>query len=403
MPMRWYEWPLLAYFIFHFFPPVRGPWGAVCLVLGTVGVLWECRRSGCRSLADLNQPVVWCLALLGVLFAASFVQVPTELLGESWKRFSSDFLKGCGFGFILFLYLRDETSARRVLMSGMLACPMMVSHLVFDTARDILVSGQLPFQRDYLFWGTFFFPFALVVYLAEQRWRWLALVGAAGLFAAAILTSFRGAILTMILMTFVVTIFGRPWRVLAFGAVLAGTGVVGLGAIFPAHTKHLLSKYLQMDNSDRISGHWLPTWDMSWQSPWLGHGYGHSVFRHHYDLQVDAHPAWLRLWSDTLGRLPSDPHNITMEIFFIGGLPAVLLYSLLALLVVRALAPAVWRGRAALHGYPWLLLSLAVLTAFVGNYLIFYQFDAPSWRTLPIAIAIVAACRHALAGRSRGA
>ena len=74
-PMRWYEWPLLAYFMLHFFPPVRGPIAGACLVLGTIGVLWECRRGGWRPLATLNQPVVWCLAFLGALFAASLLQV----------------------------------------------------------------------------------------------------------------------------------------------------------------------------------------------------------------------------------------------------------------------------------------------------------------------------------------
>jgi O-antigen ligase len=402
VPMQWFEWPLLAYIMLHYFPPVRGPWGTVCLVLGTIGVLWECRRRGCRPLADFNQPVVWCLGLLGALFAASLIQVPPELLAESWKRFSSNFLKGCGFGLILFLYLKDETRARRVLMAGMLACAMMIIHLIWDTVRDIQASGQLPFQRDYLFYSTFFFPFALVVYFSGSRWRWLAFFAATGILAAAVLTGFRGAMLTLLVMALIIAIFGRLWNVLAFGALLAVAGVVALHRLNPTYADYILGKLRQTDGSNRFSGHWLPAWDMSWQSPWLGHGYSHLVFRHHYDLQVDLHPNWTPMWSETLGRLPSDPHNITMEIFFAAGLPAVLLYFALALLVVRALAPAVWRGRGSLQRDPWLLLALAVLTAFVGNYLVFYQFDAPSWRTLPVAIAIVAACRHALAEREKG-
>ena len=27
VPMFWFEWPLLVYFMLHLFPPVRGPWG----------------------------------------------------------------------------------------------------------------------------------------------------------------------------------------------------------------------------------------------------------------------------------------------------------------------------------------------------------------------------------------
>lgn len=399
--MRWYEWPLLAYFMLHFFPPVRGPIGGACLILGTIGVLWNCRSNGCRPLATLNQPVVWCLALLGTLFAASLLQVPPAVIGESWHRFSSDFLKGCFYGLVLVLYLKDEVRARRLLMAGMFACALMMVHLVWDTARDIAVSGELPFQRDYLFWVTFFFPFALAVYLSGWRWRWAALAAASMVIAAAVMTGFRGALLTLLLMSLAFTVFGRLWRILIAGIGLAAAGLATLLAWFPQWGNYALGKFKQVDSSNRVSGHWLPAWDMGWQSPWLGHGYGHHVFRHHYGLQVDTHPMWTPMWSETLGRLPSDPHNITMEIFFAGGLPAVFVYLALAVLVIRALAPVIWQRQAALREDPWLLLALAVLTAFVGNYVVFYQFDAPSWRTLPIAIAIVAACRIGLSSRGR--
>lgn len=285
----------------------------------------------------------------------------------------------------------------------MFASAMMMAHLVWDTARDIGATGQLPFQRDYLFWVTFFFPFALAVYLSGSRWRWVALAAAATVIAAAVMTGFRGAMLTLVLMSLAFTIFGRFWRILIAGIGLAAAGLAMLLAWFPPWGNYALGKLKQVDSSNRVSGHWLPAWDMGWQSPWLGHGYGHHVFRHHYDLQVDAHPKWTPMWSETLGRLPSDPHNITLEIFVAGGLPVVFAYVALTALVIMALAPVVWRRRTGLRDDPWLLLALAVLTAFVGNYVVFYQFDAPSWRTLPIAIAIVAACRHALVQRGDAA
>jgi O-antigen ligase len=401
MPMRWYEWPLLAYFMIHFFPPVRGPWGSVCLALATIGVLWECRRNGCRPLADFNQPVVWCLALLGSLFAASLIQVPPELLGESWKRFSSDFLKGCGFGLVLFLYLRDEARARRVLMAGMFACALIVGHLLWDSLRDFRATGQLPFQRDHLFWSMFFFPFALVVYLSRLRLRWMALGSVAGIFAAAVMVGFRGAILALLLMMLSLAVFGGLWRLLGLGVGLAAAGLAALGFWFPGWGAYALRNLQRIDSSNRVTGHWIPAWDMTMEAPWQGHGYGHIVWQHHYRMQVDSHPAWTPVWSQELGWATTSPHSIFFETLFAAGWPGVMTYIFLMALVVAALLPIVWRSRHRLRTSPWLLLALAVLVAVIGNYAIFYQFESPNWRTLPIAIAIVAACHHALSGRAR--
>ena len=401
VPMSWFEWPLLVYFMLHLFPPVRGPWGNACLVLGTVGVVWECRKGSCRPLQHFSRPLFYGLILLGVFFAASLAQAPSPLLAESWHRFSSHFLKGCGFALILFLYLRSDARARRLLLAGMFACTFMLLHLLLDTVRDVLTTGKLPFQRDYLFWMTFFFPFALAIFLAGSRWRWLALLSAAGVIAAAVMTGFRGAMLTLLLMLLIFSVFGRLWHLIALGLGLAVSGVAALLVWFPSQGTYALSKLQQVDSSNRVAGHWLPTWDMSWDSPWLGHGYGHEVFRHHYDLQIDSHPAWTPMWSEELGRLPSAPHSILLETFFAAGLPAVIAYLLLVAAVLSALAIPVWRQRQELRDDPWLLLALAVLTAFVGNYVVFFQFESPNWRTLPIAIAIAAACQQALEARGR--
>lgn len=401
LPMRWYEWPLLAYFMIHFFPPVRGPWGTACLVLGAIGVLWECRRDGCRPVTDLNQPVVWCLALLGALFAASLIQVPPELLAESWKRFSSDFLKGCGFGLIIFLYLRDETRARRVLMAGVFACAMIVGHLLWDSVRDFRANGQLPFQRDHLFWSMFFFPFALVVYLSSARLRWVALASAAGIFAAAVIFGFRGAIMTLMLMMLAFAMLGGLWRLLGLGVGLAATGLAALSFWFPDRAGYAISKLQQFDSSNRVTGHWKPAWEMATDSPWQGHGYGHIVWQHHYRVQVDSHPAWTPSFVEGLGLTTTSPHSIFFETLFAAGWPGVIAYLSLMALVMVALLPIIWRSRHSLRTSPWLLLALAVLVAAIGNYAIFYQFESPNWRTLPIAVAIVAACHHALSGRAR--
>ena len=42
--MRWYEMPLLAYFMLHYFPPGPPALANACLFLALVGVGWDCRH-----------------------------------------------------------------------------------------------------------------------------------------------------------------------------------------------------------------------------------------------------------------------------------------------------------------------------------------------------------------------
>lgn len=394
--MAWFEWPLLFYFMIHFFPPVRGAIGPLCLVFGTLGVLWECRRFGCPQYRSLNTPIVWCWVALAGLLGLSLFQVPTNLLAESLHRFSSDVLKGSFFALILLLYLNSAERARRLLIAGMLACVGMLLHVAIDTAYLVTTTGQLPFQRDYLFWLPTFFPFALAVYVSQPKWRWLALFAAAGVLALAVLTGFRGALLALLLMLLIFAVFVRLWRLLVAGAVLAAAGVFSLLVWFPAQADYVLGKFQQIDSSNRVTGHWLPAWDLSLQAPWVGHGFGHWVFRYYYGLGIPSHPAWTPAWSEQLGWLPSAPHSIVFETLFAAGWPGLLALILLSLVFLTTIGMPLWQLRAELVNNAWLLLALAVLVSFVGNYLVLSQLESPSWRTLPILAAIAAACICAL-------
>ncbi len=380
----------------HFFPPVPGIVGSVCLILSVIGILWECWKSGCPQVANLNNRLVWCWIGFAGLIGISLLQVPPELLGESRHRFNSDLLKGSLFALMIFLYLTSVERARRVLSAGALACFLMLIHFVVSTVQVVATTGTFPFQRDYLFWMVTFFPFALAVYVAQSHWRWLALVAATGTFALAVITGFRGATLAMVVMLLIFVVLARMWRLLALGAGLAVLGVTMLYVWFPDQATYVLGKFQQTNASNRWGGHWLPVLDLSMQAPWMGYGYGHNVFRHHYGLEISNHPAWTPMWSEQLGPLPSAPHSIVFETLFSAGWPGLFVLFFLSGLVIQRLLPPIWQQRKALMTNYWLLLGLAVLVSFVGNYVFFYQFETPAWRTLPILIALAAVCSAAL-------
>lgn len=386
--MKWFEWPLLIYFAIHFFPPAPPALASLCLILGTFGALWEKRRHALLGMGVLNTPIVWAWCFLTGLMLASLLQVPPDLQPESWSQLRSDFLKGGLFGLTLAIYLDSAERVRRLLLAGMFASIYMLLHCAFDTLWGIYTTGNLPFQRDYLFWLTFFFPFALSsIILKQGTWRTLAFISATGTIALAILTGFRGATLTLLSMLLMYSVFTRLWGVLLGGLGLASIGIGTLTIWSPEQTDYLFTKFRQLDDSGRFCGHWLPAWDMAMLKPWTGHGFGHDVFADQFALNKPDHP----LWTMHPGALPRGQHSIIFETLFSAGWPGLLSFLLLSGLLVGSVGRILWQERCFLRQSPWLLLCLALLISYIGNFLIFYQFETPAWRTLPIAVAIAAA------------
>lgn len=396
--MKWFEWPLLTYFAIHFFPPGPPALASLCLVLGVFGPLWEKRHHPRFGLTVINNPIIWAWCLLTALMYASLLQVPSELQTESWNQLSSLFLKGGFFGLALAIYLDSPTRARRLLLSGSAAVALVLLHCAFVTMREIYATGQLPFQRDYLFWLIFFFPFTLSVNILKLGgWRVLALFSAAGTLALAILTGFRGATLALLSMILMYSVFVRQWAVIWGGVGLAGIGVGILTLWFPTQASYLFAKFQQVSDSERFSGHWLPAWDMAMLKPWTGNGFGHNVFANQFAAQLSDHPQWTM----HTGHLPRGQHSIVFETLFSSGWPGLLAFLLLSGLLIANVGNILWKERDGLIRNPWTLLALALLISYLGNFLIFYQFETPAWRTLPIAAAIASAIMFAYKSPTR--
>lgn len=394
--MQWFEFPLLLYFMVHFFPPMPSAIANSAYALGIVGVFLSCRSGGWQRLACLRHPLALAWLAFFALLACGLFRVPTELRAESVHRFVSDVVKLTFFAVAILLYLDSAERARRLLFAGMLACLLMLGFCILEVGRMLAQTGRLPFQRDYLFYLMFFFPFSLVVYRCEPRWRYLCLVLAATTIALAFLMGFRGAVLAFLVMSVVVALFARLWGVLALAVVMALIGLAGLMLWFPDQASYILAKFQQTNSSNRITGHWLPAWDMSMQSPWFGHGFGRHLFGHEFVLQMDAHPNWTRNWSERLGWQPNAPHSVVFETLFASGWSGLLLLGAMVCGMLLTLGRAVWQERDCLFGNAWASLSLAVFVAGIGTFCVFYQTEDPSWRTVPIAVMISVACLRGL-------
>ncbi len=390
--IRWFEVPLLFYFMVHFFPPMPSGIANLCLALGAAGVLWECRAEHWRRLERLRHPLVLAWGILVALLAISLRQVPDDLLRESWRYFSKDLLKHTLFALVILLYLDTADRARRVLLAGTLACALMLAFCLAEIAAMIWKTGRLKFQRDYLFYLMFFFPFLLVTYRFDSRWRLLCFALASATIALAFLMGFRGAVLALLVMSLIFSVFARIWGVLFFGTVFAAAGLAVFFYWFPEQAAYVLAKFQQTGSSGRVSGHWLPAWEMSMQAPWLGHGFGHHLFSYQFGLQMDQNAAWTTITTE----LPRSQHSVVFETLFMAGWPALLLLGTIVGTIIFSLGKMVWRRREAVFSSPWLSLALAVFIALIGNFLVFYQTEDPGWRTAPIAVMLAVSCHLAL-------
>lgn len=394
--MRWFEPPLLFYFMVHFFPPMPSAIANSAYLLGIIGVVFSCRAGGWQRLSSLRHPLVMAWMAFVILLAIGLLHVPVELRGESLHRFVSDVVKLTIFAVAVLLYLDCVERARRLLFAGMLACLLMLGFCVIEVWSSLVHTGKLPFQRDYLFYLMFFFPFSLVVYRCEPRWRQICLLLAASTIALAFLMGFRGAVLALLVMSVIVAMFAQLWRMLALTMLLLVIGLAVLAFWFPDQAAYAVAKFQQTDSSGRVSGHWLPAWEMSMQAPWFGHGFGRHIFGHEFVLQMDAHPKWTRNWSDRLGWQPNAPHSVFFETLFAAGWPGLLLLGATVFGSLFAMARAIWQRRHNLFSNPWISLSLAIFVACVGSFCVFYQTEDPSWRTVPVALMISAGCLTAL-------
>ncbi len=65
--------------------------------------------------------------------------------------------------------------------------------------------------------------------------------------------------------------------------------------------------------SHRVHGAWVPALELVLERPWLGYGFGESLFHAAYNAEVAHHPDWF--FRRSLG-----PHNVFLALWFAGGI-----------------------------------------------------------------------------------
>lgn len=391
----WVEWPLLFYFMLHFFPPLPAALPNLCLFLSVVGVGFRFRHEPMAALKRLAHPIVGLWLLLVILLGLSILQAPPELQAESWQRFVKDIVKGSLFGAVLLLHVDSAAKIRRLMLAGVIAPALMLVHYLYSTWQITQATGVFPVQRDYLYWLLLYFPFTVAVYFAIPRWRLPASVVAAGIVALAVTTGFRGAMLSLFVMLLCFAVFRGSWRLFLGALLISAIGVIWLSVQHPEQGAYALHKLKQTDSSGRVASHWLPAWTLSLERPVLGHGFGHQVFGHEVAVATDIHPEWRPNgygpeWA------PSSPHSISFEVLFAGGFPGLISLGMLYAGLLWFPFKALRLQKSNLSSVDGVLLYTCSVSL-VGSYFVFAQFEAPAWRSFPVMIGLVVACMRLIA------
>lgn len=385
----WVEWPLLFYFMLHFFPPLPAALPNLCLLLSVVGVGFRFRHEPMAALRRLAHPVVGLWLLLVVLLGLSILQAPAELQAESWLRFVKDIVKGSLFGAVLLLHVDSAAKVRRLMLAGVIAPALMLVHYLYSIWQITQATGVFPVQRDYLYWLLPYFPFTVAVFIAMPRWRLPAGVVAAGIVALAVTTGFRGAMLSLFVMLVCFAVFRGAWGLFLGALLISIISVAWLSVQHPEQGGYAMQKLKQTDSSGRVANHWIPAWKLSVEHPVLGHGFGHQVFSKEVAVAAEAHPEWR---PNGLGPewAPSSPHSISFEVLFAGGFPGLISLGLLyAALLWFPLKTLRWQ-KGSLSSVEGVFLYTCSVSL-IGSYFIFAQFEAPAWRSFPVMIGLVVA------------
>ena len=124
----------------------------------------------------------------------------------------------------------------------------------------------------------------------------------------------------------------------------------------------------------RVDDAWLPVLDFIQSSPWIGYGFSRIAWDKAYSIFLSAHPGWPGL---NMG----GPHNLVLDVAFIGGIFAAIFFVCICFYIVKILLGIVLKSPLELAGP-----ALATLCSFIDFYLVRGLVESCRWEPLGITL-----------------
>jgi O-antigen ligase len=239
--------------------------------------------------------------------------------------------------------------------------------------------AEYPLLRHHGDGHAFYLP-ACVAMLLVVPWPSRAKLALGGLVLVQtgllLLTGYRGAWSAAAAAFLFATLASRSWKTLVIGLMVP---VVVTGAMAVAFPDNPIVERLHQgfDTSMRTSGTWWPTITLIAERPLSGYGYSTEVFHRVFNSKADQHPEWP--FHTSLG-----PHNNYLEIWFAGGILALLallwLYGEMLTAYLHAFKTAASLEQRA--------LALSAGSSFISAYLVHGLFENKLWPALGIVLGL---------------
>ena len=263
-----------------------------------------------------------------------------------------------------------------------LACAAAILFLALtDTlhyARDWYRLGHFAEDSSHRWFGDgyiFFIPWLLLGFIKSKgilkRCLWLGAI-----FWIFLLLSGTGsrAIMGIALLELAMFMSFYRRRLIAFilPLVLIAAFQVGSTVMAPTLIADAVQRGVYVQN--RVTVAWLPTLEFITQSFWIGHGFGPAPWNSAYDLYLQAYPA---SGASNFG----GPHNLLLDIAFIGGIFAAVFFLCVCFYIVKILLGIVLKSPFELAGP-----ALATLCSFIDFYLVRGLVESCRWEPLGITL-----------------
>ena len=264
-------------------------------------------------------------------------------------------------------------------------CAYAIVFLAFtDTlhyVRDWYRLGRFADDSSHRWFGDgyiFFIPWLLLAYIkAETRFKqFLWLIGIFWIFLLLSGTGSRGVMIVILIeITLFMSFYRRRPKAFLLPFIL--TAAFGLGAIVlaPQQIAGAIQRGALVQN--RIYDAWLPVLDFIEKSPWMGHGFGPNPWNKAYAVFLNSHPGWP-------GINYGGPHNLMLDVAFIGGILSLLAFICLCFWIALLLFRMVRQAPFEIAGP-----ALATLCSFIDFYMVRGLVESCRWEPLGITLTWV--------------
>lgn len=197
----------------------------------------------------------------------------------------------------------------------------------------------------------------------------------------------RGVWVTLIIISFFITIINHQWQIIITGLISCLLLFFISILVLPNQpiNKMLLNKFTQINSGKRFEGGTQgAALDLIFEQPIKGYGYGNQLYHNVYNERVKDHPNWI--FKKSIG-----PHNVFLAFWFAGGILGLTSILYFCSSIIAQGIQLIRKNSGIIRQ-----AALVLLMSFLGVYVLRGLFENAYINQVGILVGLMLALRHAL-------